>query len=173
MNTNASCSVCLLPLDYPWRSKHTVQWVKGSGMQISLPAHATIILWHLCAAVGDDVSCKLPVETSILSHTDTKHTELSMSLNCSNPLLRWGHTAQPITMQQESGTVPWANQHICAVFSIPHAVSSSFLLKYYFMWVMRYHQRQKWLACVGAWNHVLFFSSPLLCLFVSLCVPHS
>lgn len=33
-----------------------------------------------------------------------QQTETSMSLNSSNPLLRWGHTSQPITKNLESGT---------------------------------------------------------------------
>lgn len=40
----------------------------------------------------------------------------SLSMNWSNPVLRWGHTSQPITTGLESGTLPWANQHVCVFF---------------------------------------------------------
>lgn len=82
--------------------------------------------------------CKaFPCCECTFSATETR-AEISVSLNWSNPLLRWGHTSQPITNNLESGTLPWANQHICAFFlprslcSLSFPVSFSFFLKYYF-----------------------------------------
>lgn len=86
----------------------------------------------------------------VLSHANTsRHVRKnSVSMNWSNPLLRWGHTSQPITMGLESGTLPWANEHVCAFFfsptlslsflalslsSLSFLISFSFFQKYYFM----------------------------------------
>lgn len=69
-------------------------------------------------------------------------SEYSVSMNCSNPSLRWGHNSQPIkTALAESGIVPWANQGVrgflppvsCFFNSFFFLLFLSFFLEFNFM----------------------------------------
>lgn len=124
----------------------------------------------------------------VFSHANTcaHTTEISMSLNWSNPLLRWGHTSQPITMGLESGTLPWANQLVvlfsfppptCSLFQFPQAPFHSFWNT--ISWVTHNPQKRKWLPVVGVCQSVSFFPLKLLSVYLlslsatPLCATHS
>lgn len=83
-------------------------------------------------------------------------SEYSVSMNCSNPSLRWGHNSHPIKTAPESGIVPWANQHVRGflppVSSFPNSFFFflSFFLKFNFM-------SNNQLPQAGVFRHLFFF----------------
>lgn len=91
-----------------------------------------------------------------------------MSLNWSNPLLRWGHTSQPITMGLESGTLPEPINTFVGLFfssSPTHSFPAPFHSFWNTIsWVTTSPQRRKWFVCAS----LSVFFSPKALVLISL-----
>ena len=125
------------------------------------------------------------VECQPRQHMQT-HREISMSLNSSNPVLRWGHTSQPITIGTRIRH-PSLNQSTRLWFFSPPALSFSLSSPSPFhpfwnsiSWATAHPQRRKWFTicwCVPV-SHFLFLLK-LLSLYLfslsatPLCATHS